>query len=672
MEKVQTHLVLPDTFNDDVSLDSLTEQEFESLVSFARSYFEVPIAAVSLVDKYREWLKVGSEIDVCGGPLNVDFCEYTMQSQCVMVVEDATKDERFKNNPLVVTAPNIRFYAGAPIITKTGVPIGTVCIADDKPRTLENKGRYLLRALAGQVVLHLELRKLNSQMRIALEALNKEKALLLQRESELTYSRKLLEEISQSAPGMLFQLRLSPDKTYRFQYVSAGIQDMYELLPENALDDAKSIFSRIHPDDDEVISLSIARATQTMEIWDLEYRVNLPKQGVKWRHGTARPEKLDDGSVLIHGFITDATESRSAREQIERLAFYDTLTGLPNRRLLMDRLDQAIFSANRTGKSGAIFFLDLDNFKELNDAHGHAQGDSLLVEISNRLTSMLRNIDTVARLGGDEFVVIVGALGDESGSERTAMALANKMLELVSMPFKASEDRADYRSSVSIGVTLFNGTNKSSTDYLREADTAMYRAKNEGKNSIAFFKPIMQLEVEQHISLVHDLRAAVLDQSLAVHAQSQVNDQGKVVGAELLLRWNHPIRGNVPPCQFIPVAEESDLIITIGTWVLLQACKSLVQLESLNKSVTLSVNVSPKQFGHSGFVQTVKDTLDQTGANPSQLILEVTEGILLNNIPDTIKKMNSLVKMGIRFSIDDFGTGYSSLSYLKKLPLKEI
>jgi diguanylate cyclase (GGDEF)-like protein len=653
-------------------LDTLPEREFDAIVKIASTYFDVPTVLVSLVAESRQWFKARVGMEGAETSRDVAFCDHAIRANEIMVVEDSTRDNRFVNNPLVIGAPYIRFYAGAPLLTPSGQAVGTLCLIDIKARTLSEKDVFVLRALSEQVVLLLELRKSNAQLGDAVELLEHEKKIQQARSREVQESHQLLEKLTQMAPGVLYQYKLDPDGTSSFPYSSAGIESIYEVLPEDVERDAGVVFNRLHPDDYEAVAQSIQRSAETLQLWDMEYRVNLPRQGIKWRHGAARPEKLEDGSILWHGFITDATDSRLARQEIERLAFFDPLTGLPNRRLLMDRADHALSSARRRGTHGALFFLDLDHFKEINDARGHAQGDHLLKKVATRLNRLFRSEDTIARFGGDEFVVLIDSLGDGKTAENAAMSIAEKMRETIAKPFKMSEEFSEYLSSVSVGVTIFPRAKESLEDLLREADIALYRAKNAGRNQIAFFEPSMQADVERHISMVRDLRDAVAAQSLCVHVQSQVDSGGEIVGAELLLRWMHPNRGNVPPSQFIPVAEESNLIVTIGDWVLQQACEALVQLDTSGKAISLSVNVSPKQFQQKNFVQSVLDVLSRTGANPKNLILEVTEGLLLQNVDETVSKMNELVKEGIRFSIDDFGTGYSSLAYLKKLPLHEI
>ncbi len=364
-------------------------------------------------------------------------------------------------------------------------------------------------------------------------------------------------------------------------------------------------------------------------------------------------------------------ELQSTATALNRLAYVDELTGLPNRRMLMDRLGQALAAARRTPRSGTLLYLDLDRFKNINDARGHAAGDALLVAVAHRLASLMREEDTVARLGGDEFVILsLQANHEQDTDARSAMAVAHKVRAAFEEPFTI--DGQPYSAHASIGVVMLSGTEQDAAALLRNADTAMYRAKAAGRNHIAFFEASMQQEVEAHLALEQDLSEALGQDQLALHLQSQVDPAGTVVGVELLMRWTHPVHGMVSPARFIPIAEETSLILHLGDWVLEQACRMQLRLQVAGHALPLSINVSPRQFHQADFVERVLAVLARTGAEGNQLVFEVTEGLLLENLDGTVARMNELATHGIRFSIDDFGTGYSSLSYLKRLPLHEL
>ena len=369
----------------------------------------------------------------------------------------------------------------------------------------------------------------------------------------------------------------------------------------------------------------------------------------------------------------DVTDLRRANEEIEHLAFYDPLTGLPNRRLLLDRLGQAPVLSQRSGKVGALLFLDLDHFKDLNDTLGHEVGDELLQEVAQRLLANVRVADTVARLGGDEFVVMLSELST-STQEAAAMAqrIGEKILRGLSEPYLLRGH--SHQGAVSIGATLFGASAQSAIELLRQADIAMYQVKARRGNALCFFDPKMQTAINDRAQLEADLRQALVAQQLVLHYQPQATLQGDVIGAECLLRWQHPQRGMVPPGQFIAVAEESDLILHIGQWVLHSACTQLARWQEQPQwaHLQLSVNVSARQFRQRDFVHQVIETLQVTGARAHLLTLELTESLVLDNVEDAIDKMHQLRTKGVRFSVDDFGTGYSSLAYLTRLPLHQL
>jgi diguanylate cyclase (GGDEF)-like protein/PAS domain S-box-containing protein len=373
------------------------------------------------------------------------------------------------------------------------------------------------------------------------------------------------------------------------------------------------------------------------------------------------------------GIVRDITEHRRDIEEIRRLAFYDSLTGLPNRRLLMDRLRQAMHTSNRSGHHGALMFLDLDHFKQLNDTQGHDFGDLLLQQVASRIQNCARMGDSLARLGGDEFVVLLENLSaNGSDAANQAETVANKILQSFQTPFQLNGHHFD--STPSIGIVVFKGELDAMDELLKKADLAMYQAKAAGRNNARFFDPAMQAAVEARDALEKDMRDGLASQSFVLHYQIQVNDIGAPTGAEALVRWNHPTKGMVSPVHFIPLAEESGLIQPLGQWVLETACAQLVAWANADETAhwTVSVNVSALQFALPDYVQTVTTALQKTGANPRLLKLELTESMLASDVDDVVAKMRDLKSHGIGLSLDDFGTGYSSLAYLKRLPLDQI
>jgi diguanylate cyclase (GGDEF)-like protein/PAS domain S-box-containing protein len=390
------------------------------------------------------------------------------------------------------------------------------------------------------------------------------------------------------------------------------------------------------------------------------------------------PEVPAAGSIWV---VEDITQRKSAEEKIRHLAFYDTLTELPNRRLILDRLGHALISSARHQKHCALLLIDLDNFKSLNDTQGHDVGDQLLIAVAARLAASIRQVDTVARMGGDEFMVLLEDLDEAELAAVQAESVARKIITALNEPYLLnanlngnSHHQHNHHSTSSIGITLFCGDAVSVDELMKRADTAMYQAKAAGRNTLRFFDPAMQAVVTARASMEKGLHKAIEAQQFLLHYQAQVNSSGLVLGAEVLLRWQDPERGLVSPAEFIPLAEETGLILPIGQWVLETACLQLAAWSARREmaDLTIAVNVSARQFHHKDFVSQVLDVLDKTGANPRRLKLELTESLLVDDVEAIITKMGVLKRKGVGFSLDDFGTGYSSLSYLKRLPLDQL
>ena len=402
---------------------------------------------------------------------------------------------------------------------------------------------------------------------------------------------------------------------------------------------------------------------------------------VFWRRdGVAIPVEYWSHPIITQGVVTgaiatfvDITERKKAEEDISRLAFYDPLTGLPNRRLLVDRLQHAFANSARSGRHGAIMFIDLDNFKGINDTKGHDCGDVILVEVARRLQSCVREGDTVARLGGDEFVVMLEELDSEAEHAATqAEEVGEKIRAAINQPYLLKGEQ--HRSTASIGISLFVDRTTTSDTLLKNADIAMYQAKGAGRDAVRFFDPKMQAILETHVSIEADLHGALAKGQFQLYYQAQVDKSGHIYGAEALIRWMHPQRGMVPPDQFIPIAEESPLILDIGQWVLETACKQLAlwSRDEQKRNLVIAVNVSVRQFKADDFVDRVATVIREHRINPSLLKLELTESMVLHDVADIVAKMHAIKDLGVGLSMDDFGTGYSSLSLLKQLPLDQL
>jgi len=410
------------------------------------------------------------------------------------------------------------------------------------------------------------------------------------------------------------------------------------------------------------------------EFRDLQLRFEKPDGSFRWAAVSGMP--IFDAQGVFRGYRgigRDITAQKAAQEQINALAFYDALTDLPNRRLLIEQLKQALVTHARSQQHAALLFIDLDNFKTLNDTLGHETGDQLLQQVAQRLLACVRGADTVARLGGDEFVVMLQGLSSKPmEAAADAEHVGHKILDAFAPSFALSE--REYRSTPSIGITLFGRGTQSVEDLLKQADLAMYQAKASGRNTLRMFDEGMQAAVDARAAMESDLRTALDQKRFMLHYQPVVGSNGQITGAEALVRWLHPERGQVAPGHFIPVAEATRLIVPLGLWVLEEACAQLARWAAgeATRHLTLAVNVSAHQFMAPDFVAQVEAALQRSGADPERLKLELTESLLADNVEDVILKMTALRVRGVAFSLDDFGTGYSSLSYLKQLPLAHL
>ncbi len=462
------------------------------------------------------------------------------------------------------------------------------------------------------------------------------------------------------------------DSNKRILRVNKAYKTITGYNDDEVIGTSPAHFARHHSDTGE--QTTIWETVERTGTWDGEqtsYRAD-GNAFSAWHTITAVRDNTGAITHYVENF-TDVSELKQALADAERLALYDPLTQLPNRRYLMEQLESNISHSRRHGATGALLFIDLDNFKNINDSLGHAVGDALLVEVAKRLTHLMRQEDTIARLGGDEFVVVLPELGRDPGK---SVDQARRVAEKIHAELGRSYDVDDHQLTVTptIGVTLFPEDGKTVEAVLQQADSAMYQGKADGRNITKFFHPGMHTEAQLRLSLERDLRTAAERGELQLHYQPQYNVSGEIFAAETLLRWNHPSRGYVSPADFIPIAEESGLILEIGRWVFEQALECLRCWEH-NKTLFLhhlAVNVSSRQFRSPNFVREITRGLVSAGVPPELLVIEVTEGTVIENFEETARKMEELRDIGIRFSVDDFGVGYSSLSYLSRLPLDQL
>jgi diguanylate cyclase (GGDEF)-like protein/PAS domain S-box-containing protein len=449
---------------------------------------------------------------------------------------------------------------------------------------------------------------------------------------------------------------------------------IFELDPSVVKASYEALMDRIHPEDRDRVNNAYMSSLSTQQPYEVTHRLVMDDGRIKWVHESGISEFDHQGKPLRSmGTVQDISERKIAEEEIERLAFYDSLTRLPNRTLLIDRLNQARVLSGRSKQFCALLLIDLDHFKVLNDTLGHGIGDILLKQSANRLIESLREGDSVARLGGDEFVILLTSLGsDEQHAAAGCEVIGKKLLSVLNQPYEL--EGIPYQSTASIGITLFQGDKLSDDELMKQADLAMYKSKDLGRNVLSFFDPEMESSLKERSLLEEEIRRGIDEEQFLLYYQPQVLEDGSVYGAEVLVRWNHPDRGVVSPAEFIPIAEETGLIVPLGQWILKTACYQIREwsMQEGFEELSIAVNVSARQFNQPDFVEQIIDVLKESNANPKRLKLELTESLLVQNIEEVIEKMVRLKDYGVRFSLDDFGTGYSSLSYLKQLPLDQL
>jgi len=516
--------------------------------------------------------------------------------------------------------------------------------------------------------------EMSARLRNHIETLQQKTVELEARKALIKADRRIILDLKRYAENIIASLPaglIVVNDTLKVRSVNRSFREMFRL--ENGEDVCGRELEDILPLPDlrqqAQAVLASGMALRGIDVALGEKWLRLTITGIRLAEEEEEEEEEEELLVVVE----DITELKAQAGHIEQLAFYDHLTGLPNRRLLHDRLQQALSLSTRNHLYGAVLIIDLDNFKRINDTRGHGVGDRLLVETALRIQSCVRQADTVARLGGDEFIVMLADLSpDEAQAALQAEGVGKKILAAINQPCMLENQL--HHNSASIGLCLFLGQNATLDELLKRADSAMYQAKSSRRNTLRFYDPQIQASLETHIALESELRDALPKNQFQLYYQIQMDNTQGVLGAEVLLRWQHPQHGLVLPDRFIPIAEETGLILPMGEWVLQTACEQLKvwAANPATEKFLLAVNVSARQFCQPDFVAVVGKILAQTGVNPQRLKLELTESMVLHNIVDTIDKMEALKRQGIHFSMDDFGTGYSSLAHLASLPIQQL
>lgn len=668
-------------------LDTPPEPEFDDLTRLARELCGTPIALISLLDDERYWFKSHIGLEVCEVPRGGGFCVHALASREMLMVEDAQLDPRMYSSPLVTQPPHIRFYAGAPLITPEGVPIGTLCVLGMAPASLNPWQRNALAVLGRHVVQLLELRRRNASLQYAVRERRAAELDLLALTSELEHRVDERSQALADANGELQQrvreseeaeeryrrvVELSPTSIFIFVDETCEFANhaALQMLGANRAGEVvgQRVTQLVHPDCHTTVLSRMAALDSTWHSLPRTEEKFLKVDGSVLDVEVAAAPFIHQGRhgriVVVH----DITLLKRHQAELEYQINHDTLTRLASRSQLVERLDSAIAHAGRTGEQVHVIFFDLDNFKVINDSLGHPIGDQVLCETASRMQQAMRREDTLARLGGDEFVLLVAG----QSSEAIAQTILPRIQASIARPMMI--DAQEIFVTASIGISSFPSDGGDTHLLLKRADIAMYRAKETGRNRAQFFTAEMNAKIDERLRLQNRLQRALERNELQLLYQPKVNlDTGRICGAEALLRWHPPGESPVAPDKFIGLAEETGLIVEIGDWVLRTACEQhkAWQARGLGQ-LELAINCSPRQFLDEDFVPGIARTIASTGVDASHLEIEVTEGALVADPDQAIRILGEIRQLGIRLSVDDFGTGYSSLSYLKRFPLDRL
>ncbi|NJO53564.1 MAG: EAL domain-containing protein [Bacteroidales bacterium] len=636
-------------------LDTLPEDKFELFPQMVTRLFGVPSSVISFVDAKRQWFKARINVSDQETSRDIAFCAHAILGDDVMVVEDASRDPRFHDNPLVTRDGGTRFYAGAPIRTRDNFPIGVLCAIDSSPRVLTLAQKATLRDLAVLVADQLELRLVNRRLVQQLTNYEAAEALLREKKRKLELANLRFDAaLNNIAQGLCLV-----DVDHKVAVANRRFSEIYCLSSEDV---------KVGRPLREIEAICKNRGT-FVSTWSQDRLCSSPETVTEVQH-------ISDGRVisvqLQHladgGWMTtheDITERYRNEQQVAYMARHDLLTGLFNRAAFSEKIEDAGARLRRWGAVFAVVLLDLDRFKQVNDTLGHPAGDALLRETAHRLKGCLREADVLARLGGDEFAVL---LTDAPNQRSAVIGFVQRIIDSLAAPCEI--EGQTLAISTSIGIALAPEHGVSPDELIKNADLALYRAKEDGRNGYAVYDPTMTARATARQELECDLRRAIANDEMELHYQPQIEAKtGRVSGVEALLRWRHPTKGYIPPSEFIPIAEETGLIERIGEWVLHVACTDAAGWPADTK---LAVNLSPVQFQKGNIFETILFALVESGLPPDRLEIEITEHLLFESDITNLDVIRKLKNLGVSVALDDFGTGYASLSYLTRFPFDTI